>query len=80
MDIGTIQADPNRKSFAVFNKHATAILYMKEGRSVSTSNGIPIYPKGNVSLNTLEDGKTIQETWSFVSDTADTEIVIFEGQ
>lgn len=79
VDIRTIQADPTRKSLAIFNKHATAIVYMKEGGEVSTSNGIPIYPKGNISLNTLEDGETVQEAWSTVSDTADTGIVIFEG-
>lgn len=66
-------------SFAVFNKHATAILYMKEGKEVSTINGIPIYPKGNVSLNYIEDGDTIREEWSMISDTADTPIVVFEG-
>lgn len=78
-DIGAIQADPSRKSFAVFNKHSTAILYMKEGREVSVDNGIPIYPKGNISLNTLEDGETVKESWSLISDTLATPIVIFEG-
>lgn len=79
VDIRTIQADPTRKSFAVFNKHATAILYMKEGGEVSTENGIPIYPTGNVSLSLEEDGKTVQEAWSLISDTALTGVVIFEG-
>lgn len=79
LSIGILQADPTRKSFAVFNKHATASLYMKEGREVSVDNGIPIYPKGNVSLNLLEDGESVQEAWSFVSDTADTGMVVFEG-
>ena len=79
VDINTISVDKTRKSFAVFNKHATAVLYMKEGRQVSTNSGIPIYPKGNISLNTLEDGDTVQEAWSFISDTVDTEIIIFEG-
>lgn len=79
IDIRTISVDRNRKSFAVFNKHATAIVYMKEGGEVSADNGIPIYPKGNMSLNTLEDGDTVKEAWSFISDTASTPIVIFEG-
>ena len=79
IDIRTIQADPKRISFAVFNKHATAIAYMKEGGQVSTSNGIPIYPTGSVAVTLEEDGKSVQEAWSFISDTANTDIVIFEG-
>lgn len=79
LDIKTIAVDPHRKSFAVFNKHATAVVYMKEGGEVSADNGIPIYPKGNASLNVLEDGDSVKEAWTFISDTADTPIVIFEG-
>lgn len=79
VDIRTVQVDESRKSLAVFNKHATAIVYMKEGNTVDTTNGIPIYPKGNTSLNFLEDGASVKEAWSFISDTADTPIVIFEG-
>ena len=79
VDIKTIQADPNRMSFAVFNKHTTATLYIKEGGQVSISSGIPIYPTGNLSITFIEDGETVREPWSMVSDTADTEIVVFEG-
>ena len=52
---------------------------MKEGNEVSATNGIPIYPQGNVSLNLLEDGDAVKEAWSFISDTITTPIVIFEG-
>jgi len=55
------------------------MVYMKEGGQVSTSSGIPIYPKGNVSLSLVEDGETVKEPWSFISDTPATEIIIFEG-
>lgn len=79
VDIRTLQADPHRGSLSVFNKHLTAIVYMKEGGSVSTSNGIPVYPGGNVGLNLRDDGETVQEPWSMISDTANTPIVIFEG-
>jgi len=79
VDIKTISADQNRKSIAVFNKHTTAVVYMKEGNEVSADNGIPIYPQGNISLNHLEDGDSIKEAWSFISDTVDTGIIIFEG-
>lgn len=79
VDIRTIQADPNRISFNVFNKHATAIVYMKEGSEVSADNGIPVYPGGNAGLTLRDDGKTVTEAWSMISDTADTPIVIFEG-
>lgn len=79
VNIGTIRTDPKRLSFAVFNKHATAIVYIKEGKEVSATNGIPVYPTGNISLNYLEDGETVREEWSMISDTADTPIVVFEG-
>jgi len=79
VDIKTISVDKHRKSFAVFNKHGANIVYMKEGNIVSADNGIPIYPLGNVSLNTLEDGDSVKEAWSFIASGADTDIVIFEG-
>lgn len=79
-DIRTVKVDPNRKSLAIFNTHATATIYMKEGSSVGLLNGIPVYPKGNVSINTLEDGETVKESWSLISDTASTRVIIFEGQ
>lgn len=79
IDIKTIQSDPKRISFAIFNKHTSAIMYVKEGSEVSTLNGIPVYPNGNVSLTYLEDGDTVREAWSTISDTPNTPIVIFEG-
>jgi len=79
VDIRTLQADPNRSSFAVFNKHATATVYIKEGSEVSVDNGIPVYAKGNLSLSFEEDGATVEEAWSMISDTITTPIVIFEG-
>jgi len=79
VDIRTIQADPNRVSFAVFNKHATATIFIKEGGVVSEASGIPIYANGNVSLSYIEDGETIRESWSMISDTPTTPIVVFEG-
>lgn len=53
---------------------------MKEGGRVSAASGIPVYPNGNVGLNFQQDGRTVKESWSLISDTADTPIVIFEGQ
>jgi len=55
------------------------MVYMKEGSQVSPASGIPIYPTGNVSLSLIEDGDTVKEAWSFISDTVLTGIVIFEG-
>lgn len=79
IDIGTIKADPKRMSFAVFNKHGVAVVYLKEGKEVSVTNGIPVYPNGNVSVNFIEDGETVREEWSMISDTVTTPIVVFEG-
>lgn len=80
MDIRTVKVDENRKSLSVFNLHASAILYMKEGNTVAVENGIPVYPKGNVSLTARDDGKSVTESWSMISSAADTKIVVFEGQ
>ncbi|GAG65144.1 unnamed protein product [marine sediment metagenome] len=75
-----IKTDANRKSISIFNTHATATIYIKEGSSVGILNGIPIYPFGNIGLNIREDGKAVQEPWSIISDTALTRVIIFEGQ
>lgn len=79
-DIQTVKVDENRKSLAFFNTHVTAIVYIKEGSSVGELNGIPIYPQGNISLNLIEDGKSVTEAWSLISDTITTRVIIFEGQ
>lgn len=79
IDISTVSADPKRTSLAIFNKHSTAIVYIKEGREVSADNGIPVYPTGSVSLSYIEDGESIREAWSMISDTGSTPIVVFEG-
>lgn len=70
---------PKRTSLSIFNTHATAIVYIKEGRGASSTNGIPIYPKGNVSITELEDSLQVKEQYSAISDTASTVIVVFEG-
>ncbi len=77
--IGAIRLSPNRVSFGVFNLHGTAILYIKEGKEVAIASGIPIYPNGNFALNRREDGKSVTEEYSLVSDTATTLVRIFEG-
>lgn len=69
----------NRMSLAFFNTHSTAIVYVKDGKGVSATNGVPVYPKGNVSLNLIEDGETVFEEWWAISDTASTGLVVFEG-
>ncbi|GAI26250.1 unnamed protein product [marine sediment metagenome] len=79
IDVGTIKPDPKRMSFAIFNKHATATVYLKEGKEVSAANGIPIYPKGSLSVSYIDDGETVREEWSTISDTVVTSIVVFEG-
>lgn len=79
-DIRTIKADPNRKSLTFFNTHTSAILYFKEGGSVGLLNGIPIYAKGFVGLTLRDDGASVQEPYSFISDTLNTRLIVFEGQ
>lgn len=72
--------DPLRMSFSVFNKSATAIIYIKEGKEVSATNGIPVYPRGNFGLVKTEDGDPVGEEWCAISDTASTNVVVFEGR
>lgn len=69
---------PTRKSLSFFNTHPTAIAYIKDGKGVATSNGIPVYPRGNVSLNFIEDGETVWEDWYAVA-TASMTLIVFEG-
>lgn len=67
-----------RKSLSFFNTHATAIIYIKDGKGVAAANGIPVYPKGNVSLNVIEDGDTTKQDWWAIASAAAT-LVVFEG-
>lgn len=83
-DVGTTQEDlakidRSRVSLTVFNVHPTAIAYMKEGGEVSSGNGIPIRPNGNVGLTFRDDGELVWERWVIISDTASTGIVVVEG-
>lgn len=75
-----LRADSKRKSFAIFNTHATQVLYIKEGSEVSADNGIPIYAQGNLSMNELEDGDSVKEQWAIIASGASTTGVVFEGQ
>lgn len=68
----------NRMSIAFFNTHATAIAYIKDGKGVAATTGIPVYPKGNVSLNLIEDGETTFEEWWAIASASMT-LVVFEG-
>jgi len=84
LSVGTTQTDlvntmKLRKSLTIFNTHATAILFFKEGGEVSTSNGIPIYPGGYAGLTFREDGEYVQERFVIVSDTATTPCIVVEG-
>ena len=52
---------------------------MKEGNEVDAVNGLPIYPKDNIGLTFRDDGASVREAWSFISDTAGTPMLIFTG-
>lgn len=72
-------ADKTRTSLTIFNTHASAICYIKEGREASSANGIPILPSSYVAISELEDGVEVKEQWAIISDTATTLIRVFEG-
>lgn len=69
----------NRQSLTFFNKHATAILYVRDSKGVSVGNGIPIYPTGALGITKREDGDSVTQEWWGISDTATTGVVVFEG-
>lgn len=70
--------NPTRKSLAFFNLDGANIAYVRDGKGAATVNSIPVYPRGNVSLNLLEDGETVKADWWAVGDGALT-LVVFEG-
>ena len=82
--VGTTQQDlvnvnRVRQSLTVFNTHATATLYVKEGGEVSTSNGIPVYAGGFIGMTFEEDGEYVWERFVIISDTASTTYIVVEG-
>ena len=82
--VGTTQQDlvnslKVRRSITVFNTHATATLYIKEGGSVTSSNGIPVYAGGYISITLEEDGEYVTERFVIISDTASTTYIVVEG-
>ena len=82
--VGTTQQDlvnvnRVRRSLTVFNTHATATLYVKEGGVVSSSNGIPVYAGGYIGITLEEDGEYVHERFVIISDTATTTYIVVEG-
>jgi len=82
ISLGTTSArilpiDRYRTAIAIMNNHATAIIYIRFDRSVSSGNGFPIRPYGVMSLNRPWDD-TSKEVWA-ISDTASTGIVVYDG-
>ena len=82
--VGTSQADlanvnRNRVSLTIFNTHASNTLYVKEGGEVSSTNGIPIYPQGNLSITYEEDGDYVKERFVIIASAASTTFIVAEG-
>lgn len=82
--VGTTQADlaavaRTRRSLTIFNTHATATLYVKEGSEVSSTNGIPIPPQGHLGITFEGDGEYVWERFVIISNTASTGVVVVEG-
>ena len=66
-----------RTSLVIINLDAVAIVYIRFRKGVVATNGIPVYPGGNISLNIPEDDPTL-DAWA-ISDTATTPIIVYEG-
>lgn len=82
--MGVTQADlaevmRTRTSLTIFNTHATAILYFKEGGEVSSTNGIPIKAGQSGGITFIDDGEYVWERFVIISDTANTGVVVVEG-
>ncbi len=77
--IGVLRTSPNRVSFGVFNLDGANIVYIKEGKEVAVASGIPIYPNGFFALTRRDDGTSVTEEYSLISNGAGTAVRIFEG-
>ncbi|GAG73522.1 unnamed protein product [marine sediment metagenome] len=77
--IAPIRANPNRISLTVMNLDGAAVVYIKEGKNVGAANGMPIYANGNWGITKRDDGTSVTEEYSLISDTLATQVRFFEG-
>lgn len=68
-----------RTSVALINNNSTAILYWaQDDPAVATVSGLPIFPRGSVTLSVLEGDDPTLSMW-VVSDTAGQDVRAYEG-
>lgn len=84
LSVGTTQEelvklDLNRKSLTIFNTHASATLYFKEGNDVSSSNGIPVKANQTVGITFRDDGELVFQRFMIVASGASTTGIAVEG-
>ena len=68
-----------RTSAALINNNSTAILFWSTtDKSVSTTNGMPIFPRGSVTFSII-DGDDPAQAIYVVSDTAGQNVRVYES-
>lgn len=80
--VGTAQVtllkrDEARSAILICNTHATAIAYVSDSGSVSTTDGHAIMPKTTLLLSYTE-GIEVEKKIVAISDTADTIVTVWE--
>ena len=70
--------NPDRTSMIIHCNNATAVLYFRDSKGVSTSNGLPIRPRGYIALSVDQGDDPTLEFWA-ISDTANTDVRVYEG-
>jgi hypothetical protein len=74
--------DPYRLSINLENRSSTATVYCDnkppDGLTI-TNASIRILPNESAQIIKEEDGDTVNDEWSIVSDTAGTSVGVFEG-
>jgi archaellum component FlaG (FlaF/FlaG flagellin family) len=74
--------DPYRLSINLENRSTTAVVYIDnkppDGLTL-TNASIRILPNESCQILKEEDGDTVNDEWSIISDTAGTSVAVFEG-
>lgn len=74
-----VEANPSRTALLISNTHATAIAYVTDDSDVTAVTGFPIFSQQSVLL-TVMDGVDITKRIIVISDTATTNMQVWESQ
>lgn len=66
-----------RSAVLICNTHVSAIVYVSDSGSVSTTDGFPIFPKTTILLS-FNEGVEVENKIVAISDTATTPVAVWE--